>query len=68
MKRPGVTKLRSYRTEARAEVYARTLRQRFPRSEFKVRLLPFTAYAFRYGIICTRGADGNLIGGAWVSR
>lgn len=60
-------KLRSYRTMARAESFARVLRQRFPNAEFKVVHSPFTTYAFRYLILVTK-PDRHLVGGAYVGR
>ena len=48
--------LRSYRSEKRAEAYARVLRARFPEREFKVVLSPFYAYAFRWLIRVGKGA------------
>lgn len=60
-------KLRSYRTIARAESFARVLRQRFPAAQFEVVSSPFQAYAFRYLIKVTK-ADRHLVGGAYVGR
>jgi hypothetical protein len=68
VRRRTVSKLRSYSTQKRAEIYARALRRRFPRAEFEVRLSPFFTYAFRYLILCHRSADGRVIAGAWVSK
>ena len=68
MRRRTVSKLRSYSTQKRAEIYARALRRRFPRAEFEVRLSPFFTHAFRYLILCIRSADGRAIVGAWVSK
>lgn len=34
---------------------------------FEVKLLPFNAYAFRYGILVVRALRG-VAGGAWVSK
>lgn len=56
--------LRSYRTEKRAEGYARVLRARFPDAEFEVVLSPFWSYAFRWLIRVRKG--GRYWGGGDV--
>lgn len=65
--------LRSYYSESRAKVYAATLAKRFPGAAFEVRQSPYSSYAFRYLILCTRGAhspglDSWVIGDSWVGK
>lgn len=66
MKRPHP--LRSYRTIARAESFARVLRARFPNAVFDVVPSPFQAYAFRYLIKVTKGDRGIVGGDVYVGR